>query len=116
MLARIAGESQDGRFLHRILEELVVSFGTELKFRNGHMYRELFGVFELLHTTGKADAFPARLSANDTAVQQILEHGGFVFETSSERPRWFHPAIEDAPEFVAFRIDGQPGHRYLFLF
>ena len=116
MLARIAGESQDGRFLHRILEELVVSFGTELKFGNGHMYRELFGVFELLHTTGKADAFPARLSANDTSVQKILEHGGFVFETASERPRWFHPAIEDAPEFVAFRIDGQPGHRYLFLF
>lgn len=116
MLARIASEGQDGRFLQRILEELVLLFGTELNFGNGHMYRELFGVYELLHTTGNADLFPARLSAADPAVLNVLAHGAFVFETANEIPTWFAPTSEDAPEFVAFRIDGQPGHRYLFLF
>ena len=116
MLARIASEGQDGRFLHRILEQLVLSFGAELNFGNGHMYRELFGVYELLHTTGAADVFPARLSTADPVILNVLAHGAFVYETADEIPSWFHPGPGDAPEFVAFRIDGPPGHRYLFLF
>ena len=116
MLARIASEGQDGRFLPRILDELVRLFGTELNFGNGHMYRELFGVYELLHTTASADIFPARLSAADPAVLNVLAHGAFVFETPSEIPKWFAPTPNDVAQFVAFRIDGQPGHRYLFLF
>lgn len=116
MLARIASEGHDGRFLHRILEELVQSFGAELNFGNGHMYRELFGEYELHHTTGHADLFPARLSSTDPAVLSVLEHGAFLYETPTEIPSWFSPGPDYATEFVALRIDGNPGHRYLFLF
>jgi sigma-B regulation protein RsbU (phosphoserine phosphatase) len=116
MLARIANEGHDGRFLQRILEELVLSFGEELYFGNGHMYRELFGVYELLHTTGQTDVFPARLSVSNPAVENVLKHGAFLYESPSEIPSWYVPGKGDAPEFVAFRLDGPPGHRYLFLF
>ena len=116
MLASIASEGHDGKFLHRILEELVKSFGAELNFGNGHLYRELFGQYELHHTTGNADLFPARLSTTDPAVLLVLMHGAFLFETPSEIPSWFDPRPEDAAEFVALKIDGPPGHRYLYLF
>ena len=116
MLARIASEGHDGQFLHRILEELVRSFGAELNFGNGHMYRELFGAYELHHTTGDADLFPARLSLNEAVVINVLEHGAFLFETTSEIPSWYSPGPEYAREFVAFKIDGPPGHRYMYLF
>ena len=45
MLARIASDGDEGAPLTRILDDLVSSFGEELHFGNGHLYRELFGVY-----------------------------------------------------------------------
>jgi hypothetical protein len=101
MLARISREEADGQFLQHILDELVTSFGTELNFGNGHMYRELFGALELLHTTGVTDIFPARIPVNDPSIQHVLSHGSFVYETATEIPDWFEPGDDDSAEFVA---------------
>lgn len=116
MLARIASDGEEGAPLALILDDLVSSFGDELKFDNGHLYRELFGVYELLHATGSQTIFPARLTEDDPAVKMIVEHGSFVFENAWEMPSWFHGSEDQADEFVAFQIDGPPGHRYLMLF
>jgi len=116
MLARIAGESHDDDFLPLILENLVSSFGEQLRFGNGHMYRELFGAYELLHTSGSTDLFPARISVTDPAAQQIYKHGAFLFEMPEELPDWYKPQEDDAPQFVAFRVEGAPGYQYLFMF
>jgi len=116
MLARIASDGSDGDFLQTILDELVRSFGGELKFGHGHLYRELYGEYELLHVTGRSDIFPARLASTDPSVRLVLKHGSFLFETVTEIPSWFSPGAEDTEEFVAFVVDGPPGFRYLFLF
>ena len=116
MLARISREEADGQFLQHILDELVTSFGTELNFGNGHMYRELFGALELLHTTGVTGIFPARIPVNDPSIQHVLSHGSFVYETATEIPDWFDPGADNSAEFVAIRIDGPPGFRFLYLF
>ncbi len=116
MLAQIASDGQDHDFLQTILDELVSSFGGELKFGNGHLYRELFGEFELLHVTGGTDIFPARISADDRAAQFVLKHGSFLFESEFEIPDWYNRNPQDAAEFVGFIVNGPPGHRFMFLF
>ena len=116
MLARIASDGEEGAPLPLILDDLVASFGEELKFDNGHLYRELFGVYELLHATGSQTVFPARLTEEDAAVRMLSEHGSFVFENPWEMPAWFNKPVDRAQEFVAFQIDGPPGHRYLMMF
>lgn len=116
MLARIASDGDEGAPLPLIMDDLVSSFGEELHFGNGHLYRELFGVYELLHTTCDETVFPARLTEEDPAVMMLVEHGSFVFENPWEMPPWFTRPEGRAEEFVAFQIDGPPGHRYLMLF
>ena len=116
MLARIAGECHSDEFLPLILENLVSEFGKEIHFGNGHLYRELYGAYELLHTTGAADIFPARISITDTAVSHIHKHGAFVFETEDEIRSWYNPQEQDAKEFVGFLVEGAPGSRYIFMF
>lgn len=116
VLARIASEGSDREFLHRILEELESSFGEELRFGNGHVYREVSGEYELMHTAGIGGIFPERLSIADPAVQLVVSHGAYVFETSTELPLWYKPQDDCENEFVAFQIDGSPGFRYLFMF
>jgi len=116
MLARIASDGDEGAPLALILDDLVSSFGEELKFDHGHLYRELFGVYELLHATGDETIFPARLTEEDPAVMMLAEHGSFVFENPWEMPAWFKGPEGHANEFVAFQIDGPPGHRYLMMF
>jgi len=116
MLARIASDGDEGAPLALIMDDLVASFGEELKFDHGHLYRELFGVYELLHATGNDTIFPARLTEEDPAVMMLAEHGSFVFENPWEMPAWFHARDGLADEFVAFQIDGPPGHRYLMVF
>ncbi len=116
MLASIASDGEQSNLLPQILDDLSSSFGEELKFANGHLYRDLFGVYELLHVSGASDVFPARLEGTDPAVKVLTQHGSFLFETPSEIPAWYRPRPGDAGQFVAFLIDGPPGHRYIMMF
>ena len=116
MLARIASDSDQGAPLPLITDDLVASFGEELHFDNGHLYRELYGVYELLHTTGEKTYFPARLTDEDPAVVMLEEHGSFVYENPWEMPAWFKAEQEEYDLFVGFMLDGPPGQRYIMLF
>ena len=116
LLARIASDGDKGAPLPFIMDDLVASFGDELRFDHGHLYRELFGVFELLHVSSEETIFPARLTEQDPTVRMVVEHGSFVFENAWEIPSWYHSPEGYAREFVALLIDGPPGHRYLMLF
>lgn len=116
MLAHIASDGEEGAPLAPILDDLVASFGEELKFDHGHLYRELFGVYELLHATGTQTVFPARLTEEDPAVKLVVEHGSFVFDSEWDMPAWFNRPEGFSNQFVALQIDGPPGHRYLMLF
>ena len=116
MLARIASDGDQGAPLPQILDDLVASFGEELHFDNGHLYRELFGVYELLHATGSQTIFPARLTSEDPSVNMLLQHGSFVYENPWEMPAWFNATEGGAQHFVAFLLDGPPGQRYIMMF
>ncbi len=108
LLARIASDGDKGAPLPFIMDDLVASFGEELRFDHGHLYRELFGVFELLHVSSEETIFPARLTEQDPTVRMVVEHGSFVFENAWEIPSWYHSPEGYAREFVALLIDGPP--------
>lgn len=116
MLARIASDGDQGAPLPQIIDDLVASFGPELRFDHGHLYRELFGVWELLHATGSKTLFPARLNAEDPAVEMLEQHGSFVWENPWEIPAWFKASVPGHEQFVGFLLDGPPGQRYIMLF
>jgi len=117
MLAQIANVREKGRIpLPQIMEKLESSFGSELHFGRGHLYRELFGSYELLHVEDGKGGFPARIEGTDPVIGMLLEHGSFVYEADWEIPDWYTPADGDAPEFVGLLLDGPPGHRYIMLF
>ncbi len=116
MLARIASDEDERASIQQILDDLLSSFGEELRFDHAHLYRELFGVYELLHTSCEGTIFPARLEENDPVVMMLNEHGSFVFENPWEMPGWYVKPEGSADEFVGLILDGPPGHRYLVLF
>ncbi|GIV59468.1 MAG: hypothetical protein KatS3mg043_0557 [Rhodothermaceae bacterium] len=115
LLAHIGDAAHDAELLPSVLGALEASLGQMLHFHNGRLYEEHDGVF-LLRASNNGGSFTRELALDDPAVELVLRHGSYLFDTSA--PGKLVPEGRAAVP-VAFVVTAGPsrsGKRWLFVY
>lgn len=82
LLARIGKETSGKNFLSSIIIELEQNFGNELGISDAGIYEQRDKEFILIYSLGK-NPWVKKLSVDSPAIQQVLEHGSFIYDDAS---------------------------------
>ncbi len=86
LLARIDKNSSGKDFLPSIIVELEENFGQDLRIFDGSIYEQRDRDFILTFSTGK-NQWVKKVSTETFNIQQVLEHGTFIYDNSNHEHR-----------------------------
>lgn len=105
------------RILSTVLNELVDFFGKDLHVQNGSLYELDVEYFVLLHSVkvSNTNDISTRLNLHDPAVQQVLKHGSFIYNSPNEQLNHYLKSGKENLTTVAFTVQSDT-EKWLFVF